>query len=450
MVGALRIPRGAGRVRITKLSGPENSIHKKKSIVQIINDDQLCMARSIAVCLAKHCIVPDDEWVQVVDKNRYLTNLQIMMKERKISQRLYKNICNLKRPEQRLLAIFLCEKAGVPIDRPGSLKDLPSFEEVLHVRIAVLAVSLGNKFIRVPDNKHEDWPILYLYLVDHQCTSHFNSIVNIAGFFSAIYFCERCFKHYNQNTNHCCESKCLTCKSQKCPETDSTMCCRLCHMVCRSMDCFKRHLEKKTKNTSDNGSVTSQCEQFWRCITCKKVINCLKRPIYLHKCTEWLCKCCKTWVIGNHQCYLFPEELKKPVKKFIFFDFEATQDTIASCKEGYVPDETSKCQRCFKSWCGQPRHVPNFVVAQKVCESCINDQLTPNSICGDCGTRCKVCDAWDKENKHFVRQPCVDTCGFREVIFQGDNTLEEFGNWLFCAQHKDTTVLAHNMKVSKK
>ena len=85
---------------------------------------------------------------------------------------------------------------------------------------------------------------------------------------------------------------------------------------------------------------------------------------------------------------------------------------------------------------------------QTVCEVCLHDELTSQSICDECGTRCLKCKAWDKEAKRYLTQPCTGTCGFREVVFQGDDTLEQFGSWLFSDQNKDATVLAHNKKVS--
>jgi len=91
--------------------------------------------------------------------------------------------------------------------------------------------------------------------------------------------------------------------------------------------------------------------------------------------------------------------------------------------------------------------VPNFVVAQTLCETCKDQELTPDSRCHQCGSRCDKCDAWDKETETFAHPPCPDTCSLRETIFQGDTTLEAFGSWLFSTQHKNATVLAHNMKV---
>ena len=162
-----------------------------------------------------------------------------------------------------------------------------------------------------------------------------------------------------------------------------------------------------------------------------------------------------SWVTGNHRCDLFLEEPKKQLQKFIFFDFEATQDTIAQCTDCYNPknccstpcQDCHKCQRCFKSWCGQPRHVPNFVVAQVVCNYCLDKPMDAWRTCAHCGTRCPDCNAYNKELRVFTGPPCLDKCGFREVIFQGYNTLDDFGSWLFSPQHNDATVLAHNMKV---
>ena len=105
------------------------------------------------------------------------------MREQKISSGTFKHLINKNRQEQKQLATLICQKAGIPVDRPGSLDDLPAFEQFFKIRVAVVAASLGNKFIRVPDNAHKDWPILYLYLVDHEGLSHFHAITNITGFF---------------------------------------------------------------------------------------------------------------------------------------------------------------------------------------------------------------------------------------------------------------------------
>ena len=92
IVGALHIPQGAGRLRITKLTGPDNSIHKKSSMVQIVNGDQLCMARAIGVGFAKQRVIPNTEWKELKKKHKYLTNPEILAQERKVSALGFKKI----------------------------------------------------------------------------------------------------------------------------------------------------------------------------------------------------------------------------------------------------------------------------------------------------------------------------------------------------------------------
>ncbi|KAL4238327.1 hypothetical protein ACF0H5_003038 [Mactra antiquata] len=161
------------------------------------------------------------------NENIHRTNPEILIQHYKCSYLGYKNIKNKKRQEQKDVAALLCKKAEVPTNRPGSLNDIPAFEEACKMRIGVVAASLGNKFIRVPDDQHNNWPLMCLYLVDHKGQSHIHAITNITGFFSVRYFCDKCLKQYDHNTEHCCENTCLTCKNQHCMEKADGMSCRV-------------------------------------------------------------------------------------------------------------------------------------------------------------------------------------------------------------------------------
>ena len=80
-----------------------------------------------------------------------------------------------------------------------------------------------------------------------------------------------------------------------------------------------------------------------------------------------------------------------------------------------------------------------------VCPHCIDKPLRPKSVCRECGTRCEDCDntgLWDNQDEG----PCLGKCGFREVTFEGADTADKFGSWLFTDQHKYFKVVAHNMK----
>ncbi|XP_060572998.1 uncharacterized protein LOC132730933 [Ruditapes philippinarum] len=164
----------------------------------------------------------------------------------------------------------------------------------------------------------------------------------------------------------------------------------------------------------------------------------------------------------GHLCYLRATPAKEHYNsKFIFFFIlNVAQDELLECENGYVPNRQSnckdcqsqelcnscsKCQHCKSSWCGKATHRPNFVVAHTVCPKCIDEPLTPEPLCKKCGTRCDECDNSDLHDNEDPG-PCPQKCGFREVTFEGDNTAEKFGEWVFSPQHEYFKVFAHNMK----
>ena len=249
-----------------------------------------------------------------------------------------------------------------------------------------------------------------------------------------------------------------------CPKTDSPLKCTTYNMDCRSDKCYENHkkvpLHKKgAKKGQPSGP--SQCQKWWICPTCYKVVRTDKRKKEAHQCGEYLCSSCNKYVMDDHQCYLRSTPPKEDyIPKFIFFDFECSQDERAECDEGYRPLKKekcedcqpqqlcklcSKCQHCKTSWCGKPTHRPNFVVAHTVCPHCIDKPLRPNSVSRECGTHFEDCDntgLWDNQDEG----PCPCKCGFREVTFEGADTADKFGSWLFTDQHKYFKVVAHNMK----
>ena len=119
------------------------------------------------------------------------------------------------------------------MDRPGSLNDI---EKVLGVRVMVVSARLGNKFITSPSK--DERPCIYMYLVDDD---HYHAITSITGFFSCNYFCQKCLKHYDHKENHQCDIRCIVCKTDNCPKTDSPLKCTSCNMDCRSDKCYENH-----------------------------------------------------------------------------------------------------------------------------------------------------------------------------------------------------------------
>ena len=383
--------------------------------------------------------------------------LDLVFRHKKLPQWFYKNLIKSDRNEQHDFAQHLCRLAGVSLDQAASLNDLPKFEAILGVNVLVISARAGNKFIRRAVNKNQRKNV-YLYLVENNGLGHFHAITKIAGFFSTSYFCELCLQPYAYRKKHQCEMTCIICNCDNCPVGNNTITCKDCNMTCRSKDCFQRH--KRLVKKRGRGVAKSLCEQWWRCPKCKKVLEVAKRNPRLHSCSEWECNTCNCYFVGHHFCHQRGVKAKDTSKfKYIFFDFECRQDQRKECQEGYVYTEAKRCVKCQDDpeqcegcktcnncndvSCGKFQHTPNYVVAQKVCNDCQDKDLSDK--CTTCGNRCDQCDKRDPKSGEFAKMLC-NTCGDRQTIFQGDDTALQFGKFIFHQRHKDSTIMAHNLK----
>ena len=456
-VGIIEMPKGGAFRRITNL---EEDLIKKTGVGVIRNKDNMCMARAIARSWAKLHKVSNEDFRKITAKQPHADIVDLILEHRKVPHTFYKGMADSKKHGEGDLARAFYNMVHIPNDQECSLLDIPAFEEALDIRILVASARMGNKFIyvgeEVPQRKN-----VYLYLIETPEGGHFNSILSITGFFGQSYFCPSCLKAYQNRNKHQCEVKCLVCKSQNC-QWESPVKCQDCYMTCRSQTCHELH--KETQVGPDGKMGKSQCQQWWKCPACKKVFNLNKRdPLDQenpHVCGEWYCFTCKKLVNEGHLCHQRAETRMKPVDKFITFDFECTQDQVAECTLGYEPTshiqctacikdgaqctKCKKCKNCRKPWCGQNAHQPNFVVAWSTCKECIQNDYIPTATCEACGTRCVTCKKWDKDSKCYQQPPCEGKCGFRQVVFEGECTLKDFGQWLFTPQHKGFTVISHN------
>ena len=146
-----------------------------------------------------------------------------------------------------------------------------------------------------------------------------------------------------------------------------------------------------------------------------------ERNLSLHECGEMKCRVCHEYYLDedNHLCYLraFSSDLEP--NKFIFYDFECTQE--------------------------EEKHEPNFVVAHSICNTCEKEPVTAQSTCKNCGSRCQLCDKFNKKENEWERNPCP-CCGKRQMIFSGSNTGNEFCKWLISEQHRNVTAIVHNSR----
>ncbi|XP_052817114.1 uncharacterized protein LOC128243395 [Mya arenaria] len=186
--------------------------------------------------------------------------------------------------------------------------------------------------------------------------------------------------------------------------------------------CFAMH-----KQNHDVG--TSTCSMYYKCKDCGQAIN-VRKHKKAHVCNEKYCKTCKEFVEEDHQCFMQPTEeseseretVKKKTNdtKYIFFDFECTQDQQLQCENGYLSGVHGKCVNCNKATCGSYKHQPNLCVAQRVCRHCLKNDLSSESEC--------------------------EYCGRNELIFKGEQTTQQFCKWLFSEENVGATVICHNFK----
>ncbi|XP_052778720.1 uncharacterized protein LOC128216186 [Mya arenaria] len=150
-----------------------------------------------------------------------------------------------------------------------------------------------------------------------------------------------------------------------------------------------------------------------------------KKP---HVCNETYCKTCKDFVEEDHQCFMQPVEEDEPTTatdntkdiKYIFFDFECTQDQQLQCEKGCLSGADGKCVNCNKANCGSFEHQPNLCVVQRVCNQCLDSNLCIDSEC-----------------KH---------CGENGLVFKRNQTTQQFCQWLFSEENVGATVVCHNFK----
>ena len=210
-----------------------------------------------------------------------------------------------------------------------------------------------------PVNKHF---IFILYT-----ENHYNVIRNMSTFLKKKYYCNYCKVGYD-DFSHTCAATCSCCKKQDCNNSSVNLKCKKCKIKAKNEECLIYHCEYI-------------CSKRQFCSICGQVF--FKKQ---HVCNgEKYCVNCKTIVKEDHLCYQKRDKLiNKKRKPLVFFDYE-----------------------CFQK---ENKHIPNYIVAKKVCVSCL-----------------------DKLNR---------VCSCEDVEFTNNS---EFCEWLF-EQDEQIVCLCHNFK----
>ena len=375
---------------------------KKRSIVNIANTDNACLPRSIVVGVAHLNMM----------KNK--GNLEL--------KKRYDTIRDKRRSLQKDEALNLRNAVGIG-NRIGTLGDIKAYEDHLKVCINVVSLSCNKKIIKGNDEYDDK-----IYLVHSQESvddeiGHFDTVTKVNGVLGTQYFCHVCVKGFHNRDKHSCKVWCNVCGRENCTILITEK-CPDCNRLCRSKECFKAHKKKQGGGRGANKGkvIPSLCQQNWQCPECGINLKTDKRNPVEHQCGECLCNICEQYYDGDyHQCYMRSIHPEDSNDKFIFYDFECQQDNE------------------------KKQHIPNYVVAHSSCNVCEKNVITDESKCHNCGSRCNMCSAYNKEMKEYEKIPCRG-CGFRQTIFSGRNTKDQFCKWLFSETHKGFTVIAHNAR----
>jgi hypothetical protein len=346
--------------RYRKFFPPSDLAKNLKCMVAISNTDNMCMARSIAVCMS----VMSDDYLAVrhSDTGRHHS--------------------------QRSKALGYCELADVNPEVKCGREEVKRFEKVLNVRIKIVAGDLLDKFIYPGQMENLELPSIYLYRSrNNDDEYHYDAITCISAFFEKKYFCHACNVAYKYLTQHRCEDRlhnwCYSCNHRDCAGCDKSVIfkkCEKCRKLLRSRQCMENHI-----NFAENNCLT------YTCVFCLQSLkrNCLSNGQYetneqiikRHKKCSISCSVCGTADIQpTHKCYMQYTPFKPFVKKVVYLDFETNQES-----------GIHKAVYCYIRWIfktnsneiqeqGQQEFGVEADVGQKVGEFLFSDKFKHSSI----------------------------------------------------------------------
>ena len=341
----VEMPQGSGKSRVKRTTYDiREYLKKKKSVIPINNKDDFCLARALAVAIAR--IEKNPKYVQIRDSRRGHIQLD--------------------------RALDLHQAANVPL-RPCGLNEVEQFQQHLtNYQIVVVSGDHNNSIIYPPQPPANPDPEKSIYLYFH--ANHFNVITTLPGFLNRSYFCHRCHKAYSNTCDHLCDDMCRSCRSIECKLVGSGITCNECNRLFKNQACYDNHKQPI------NGGGRSLCEVIKKCLKCGKAMDIRKLKDGGHICGKE-CKSCKVIYQPkdtDHICYIQQQEQKEEssYNHLLFFDFEATQE--------------------------HGIHHPN------------------------------LCVVYDEEQE--------------VALFQGQDTVKEFCQWLLTPQHKGCILIAHNFQ----
>ncbi|KAK7598318.1 hypothetical protein V9T40_006553 [Parthenolecanium corni] len=306
-VHVVNMPRGAHSRRMINLKQDKRT---KRSILQINNDDNLCAPRAIVTALTYRKN-------KILDRHLNENDISYIRKGRSL---------------QTDLAIQLCMEIGDFCPEGFTLEDIRSCEEVLNIQIKIICAENFNNLI------YKGWKECKTKIYLYKQGNHYDVITKLGSFYGSVYYCEKCDKGYRNKNQHKCKPPpgrvCNMCMKAVHPKyTKDKVLCTVCNRYSYNEDCFAAHC-------------IEVCPFVFKCPQCCKIIR--RSEFSRHQCGYTMCRNCKEVVVSDtHQCYMLRKVPKGSIcgcktctpgsdfenkkctytEKYIFFDYEAQQET---------------------------------------------------------------------------------------------------------------------------
>ena len=339
----VEMPRGSGKSQVKRTTYDlREYLKKKKSVICINNNDNYCLARALAVAIAR--IEKDPRYNQMLDSKRHI---------------------------QFERALALHQAAHVPFDISCGLKEVDLFQQHLtQYQIIVVSGDQNNTIIypsKPPANPNPEKSI-YLYYQ----ANHFDVITKLPGFLNTNYFCHACHKGYDHTVDHLCDGMCKACRGVGCTIENHGIICKECDRLFMNQECYDRHKQEPV-----NGGGRTMCETVRKCPTCKKSMHITRLKNHMCIDNNNTCPTCKVKYNPddpNHKCYMQQEKVKEEpsYSELLFFDFECTQEHgIHEVNLCVVYDEEGEAKvfrgkntvKDFCKWLFTPEHDQSIVMA---------------------------------------------------------------------------------------
>ena len=282
-------PQGSGRSKRNVLN-IKDFLHKKKSVITIQNNDNLCLARALVVAIAK------------IEKDPK-----------------YKDLMKPGTRTQEKKAKELHEAAKVPLG-PCGIPEVELFQKHLtNYEINIVSGNHNNSIIYPPKpSAGNNVTPIYLYLHDN----HYDVITTMPGFLSNSYFCHKCSQSYSKKFDHVCSGMCKSCRSYDCVLIGNGLKCNECDRLFKNKACYDQHKEPVD-------GARSVCQTIRKCGKCGKSMDVRKLNPKGHICGK---KCSTCGLVLNekseHLCYIQKTEQSEESQynQLLFFDLECKQE----------------------------------------------------------------------------------------------------------------------------